>query len=115
MKIIILVFQIWIISVYSSDFAYFDDILNENKTIPNNNPDNSNEDITKSIQDNSNVDLYIPYNPTKSNIFYEVKFNDKIHKEVDIYMQTKLMGIFNHTFNLMFDMIKENFGNFNQK
>ena len=41
---------VWIISVYSSDLSYFDDLLNENKT--NNNPednpneDNPNEDIT---------------------------------------------------------------------
>ena len=26
-------------------------------------------------------------------------------------MQPKLMGIFNHTFKQMFDLIKENFGN----
>ena len=51
MKIfIILIFQIWIISVYSSDLSYFDDLLNENKT---NNP---NEDIiTEDISNPENI------------------------------------------------------------
>ena len=100
--IIILVFQIWIISVYISDSSYFDDLLNENKT--NNNPeDNPNKDIT-------NLDI-----PKKSNRFNEEKFYDKIHKGVDIYVQTKLMGIFNHAFNLMFKQIEENFGNVSEE
>ena len=53
MKIfIILIFQIWIISVYSSDLSYFDDLLNENKT--NNNPED-NDDIT--TEDITNLDI----------------------------------------------------------
>ena len=120
--IIILVFQIWIISVYSFDLSYFDDLLNENKS--NNNPedipDNTNEDITNqdnpneeitNNQDIPNEDITNPYIPKKSNRFNKEKFNDKIHKEEYIYQEAKLMVHFYHALNQTFDMIKENFGN----
>ena len=106
--IIILVFQIWIISVFSSDLSYFDNLLNENKSIANNIPEDipynpnedinnhdilneeiknnqhiPNEDITNN-QDIPNEDITNQDIPKKSCRFNEEKFNDKIHKEVDI-------------------------------
>ena len=124
MKIfIILIFQIWIISVYSSDLSYFDFLLNENKTnnpnkdiITEDNPENiPNEDIiTKDNPENipndgiTNDKIFPNKDKTKHD---DEKLNDKIHTEIDIFMQTKLSGIFNHAFNLMFKQIEHNFDN----
>ena len=124
MKIfIILIFQIWIISVYSSDLSYFDFLLNENKTnnpnkdiITEDNPENiPNEDIiTKDNPENipndgiTNDKIFPNKDKTKHD---DEKLNDKIHTEIDIFMQTKLSGIFNHAFNLMFKQIENNFDN----
>ena len=101
MKIfIILIFQIWIISVYSSDLSYFDDLLNENKTnnpnkdiITEDNPENiPNEDIiTKDNPENipndgiTNDKIFPNKDKTKHD---DEKLNDKIHTEIDIFMQT---------------------------
>ena len=125
MKIfIILFFQIWIISVYSSDLSYFDFLLNENKTnnpnkdiITEDNPENiPNEDIiTKDNPDNipndeiTNDKIFL--NNKDKTKHDDEKLNDKIHTEIDIFMQTKLSGIFNHAFNLMFKQIEHNFDN----
>ena len=124
MKIfIILIFQIWIISVYSSDLSYFDFLLNENKTnnpnkdiITEDKPENiPNEDIiTKDNPENipndgiTNDKIFPNKDKTKHD---DEKLNDKIHTEIDIFMQTKLSGIFNHAFNLMFKQIEHNFDN----
>ena len=110
MKIfIILIFQIWIISVYSSDLSYFDFLLNENKT-NNPNKDIITEDNPENIPNDgiTNDKIFPNKDKTKHD---DEKLNDKIHTEIDIFMQTKLSGIFNHAFNLMFKQIEHNFDN----
>ena len=91
MKIIILVFQIWIISVYSSDLSYFDDLLNENQNITNNNLEEiRNEDIT------NNQD--IPYEEITNyqdthKTYPNIPFNHKKVNKLEKTFKTKILSI----------------------
>ena len=97
MKIIILlVFQLGIISVYSSDLSYFDDLFKTNNNTEDNlNEDITNEDITNenitntdilnegitNNQDIPNKDKTKPKHKIENKIDEE-KLIDKIHEEI---------------------------------
>ena len=87
MKIfIILFFQIWIISVYSSDLSYFDFLLNENKT-NNPNKDIITEDNPENIPNDGITNDKTKHNHAFNLMFKQIEHNfDNISAEIEFFL-----------------------------